>query len=180
MRVCVHVCVLDCILPVCLRVYLCCFGPMGDCCHCCVKQIRELGGFGRITTLDFRATFKTRYIVNCIPMHVHTHTMYTNTHILWRYTYIHTYTHTVTAWILTHWSNTMLLLDDSAKPQIIFINNVFLFQIINTNICGCQLQYGWDTSKFKQLNCFTKMITVTLIIHLFKQTKSDQIQSHYS
>lgn len=61
MRVCVHVCVLNCIFFFFfLSVYLGLFGPTGDCCHCCVKQIRELGGFGRITTLDFRATLKRK------------------------------------------------------------------------------------------------------------------------
>ncbi len=94
-------------------VCLCCFGPMGDCYHCCVKQIRELGGFGRITTPHFWTTLKARYIVNCIPMHVQTHTN-THTHLL----EIHTQTQLELEYSLA--GKTMLLLGDSAKPQITF------------------------------------------------------------
>lgn len=97
------VCVSVCILLACMCVYLCCFGPMGDCYHCCVKQIRELGWFGRITTLDFWTTLTTRYVVYCIPVRVHmregTQTHATHTYHWDYHTHRHTHIH---MHILTH------------------------------------------------------------------------------
>lgn len=79
----------------CLCVCLCCFGPMGDCCHCCVKQIRELGGFWQDNNTGFLNHTQNRYIVSCISVHIHTLMLYTNlyntlhTHIMEVDTYTH-------------------------------------------------------------------------------------------